>query len=122
MKKFKNKNIFIAIKNSLSGLKYVFINHQHFRIELIFAFLVIILSYIFDLSIYEFLFIILAIFFVLFSEIINTLVEEILDIIEPNYNEKIKILKDISSGAVFITVLFSLILGIIIFTSKFKVF
>jgi diacylglycerol kinase len=122
MKKFKNKNIFIAIKNSLSGLKHVFINHQHFRIELIFAFLVIILSYILDLSTYEFLFIILAIFFVLFSEIINTLVEEILDIIEPNYNEKIKILKDISSGAVFITVLFSLILGIIIFTSKFKVF
>jgi diacylglycerol kinase len=122
MKKFKNKNIFIAIKNSLSGLKHVFINHQHFRIEIIFAFLVIILSYILDLSTYEFLFIILAIFFVLFSEIINTLVEEILDIIEPNYNEKIKILKDISSGAVFITVLFSLILGIIIFTSKFKVF
>jgi diacylglycerol kinase len=118
MKKFKNKNLIIAIKNSLSGLKCVFINHQHFRIELIFAFLVIILSYIFDLSTYEFLLIILAIFFVLFSEIINTLVEEILDIIEPNYNEKIKILKDISSGAVFVAVLFSLIVGILIFGNK----
>jgi len=118
MKKFKNKNIFIAIKNAVLGLNYVFLNHRHFKIALIFAILVILLSYIFNLSIYEFLLIILAIFFVLFSEIINTLVEEILDIIEPNYNEKIKILKDISSGAVFIAVLFSLIVGILIFGSK----
>jgi diacylglycerol kinase len=118
MRNFKNKNFFSALKNAFIGLRYTFQHHRHFKIEIIYAVLVIILSFIMNLDSFEFLFVILAIFFVLFSEIVNTLIEETLNIIEPNYNEKIKILKDISSGAVLVAVLFSLIVGILIFRSK----
>jgi len=118
MRKFKNKNIIMAVKNALVGLKYVFSYHNHFRIELFFALLVIILSYFLNLSLFEFLFVLLAIFFVLIFEIINTLVEETLDVIDPNYNEKIKIIKDISSGAVLVAILFSIVVGILIFGKK----
>jgi diacylglycerol kinase (ATP) len=62
--------------------------------------------------------VILAVFFVLFSEIINTLVEETLDIIEPNYNHQIKILKDISSAMVLIAIIFSIFVGLLIFIRK----
>jgi len=118
MEHFKNKNFFDALKNAFIGLRYALQHHRHFKIEIIYAVLVIIFSFIMNLNSFEFLFIILSIFFVLFSEIVNTLIEETLNIIEPNYNEKIKILKDISSGAVLVVALFSLIVGILIFGKK----
>jgi len=118
MYKFKNKNFFTAVKNSFLGLKYVFSHHRHFKIQIIFAILILILSYFFNLNIFEFLFIILVIFLVLISEIINTLIEEILNFVHPHYNDKIKIIKDISSGMVIVAVIFSLLVGIVVFGNK----
>jgi diacylglycerol kinase len=118
MNQFKNKNIFSAFKNAFIGLKYLLKNHRHFKIEIFIALFVILVSFIFDLSYNEFLFIILAIFFVSIAEILNSLIEDILDVICPQYDERIKILKDVSSSVVLIAILFSLIIGIIIFGGK----
>jgi diacylglycerol kinase len=35
-------------------------------------------------------------------EMINTIIENICDLIEPNYNQKIKVIKDMSAGAVLV--------------------
>jgi diacylglycerol kinase len=118
MSQFKNKNIFIAIRNSLFGLRYILKHHRHFQIEILFALLAIFLGYLFKLSLFEFLFIILAIFLVLITEIINSIIEDILDFVNPEYDEKIKVFKDVSAGVVLVAVIFSLIIGALIFGSK----
>ena len=55
-------------------------------------------------------------------EVINTVVENICDIIDPEYNPKIKIIKDLSAGAVLVAALVWLIIiggGILRFALKY---
>jgi diacylglycerol kinase len=48
-------------------------------------------------------------------EALNTSIEKLCDFVEPNKNEKIKLIKDISAAAVLIVSIFSGIIGVIIF-------
>ena len=56
--------------------------------------------------------------FVITIELINTAIETTVDIAMPNINEKAKLAKDISAGAVLISAIISVIVGLIIFIPK----
>lgn len=118
MKKFKNKNFFESLKNAFNGLVFIFRFHKHFRTELFLALLAIVFSILFNLNFFEFLIVLLTIFLVLITETFNTLFEEICNLLKPNYDEKIKIIKDISSASVLLAVIFSLIVFIFVFLPK----
>ncbi|GIW66083.1 MAG: diacylglycerol kinase [Candidatus Parcubacteria bacterium] len=115
----KNKNIFQSFKCAFEGLIYVFNNHKHFKIELSIGILVIIFFLYNSISLIEWLFIILSIFLVIFSEILNTSIEETSNIIKQEFDLKIKIVKDLSGALVLISIIFSLIVFILIFIKKF---
>lgn len=55
-------------------------------------------------------------FLVIITETINTTVEKICDFIEPNFNEKIGLIKDIAAGAVILATLVSIIVGILVYS------
>lgn len=117
-KKWKNKNFYCALKKSISGIKYVFKNERNFKIQLIFAVLVIVFSIIFKISIIKLTIFILCIGFVLFAEFLNTVIENMMDLYTQEYNEKVKNIKDIASGMVLITAITSAIIGTIIFSTE----
>ena len=71
-----------------------------------------------EVSFYEKLILIFTITFLLAIELINTCIEEIVDIFQPNYSQKAKIIKDIAAGAVFLASLGALIIGILIFLPR----
>lgn len=48
-------------------------------------------------------------------ELINSQVERVLDLIQPQYNEQVKNIKDIFAGAVLVISITSLIVGVLIF-------
>lgn len=52
-------------------------------------------------------------------EMINSQIEKILDILEPNHNPKVKIIKDISAGAVLLACFGAAIIAALIFLPKF---
>lgn len=108
----------IGIKYALNGLKEAFNRELNFRIHLIIALLVIIFSFMMKLTIFEWLFIILAIQMVLLAELINTIAERIIDYIKPDIHPKAKIIKDISAAVVLIAAIFSVIIGMLIFIPK----
>ena len=54
-------------------------------------------------------------FSVLSLEILNTCVEKICDIIQPDYDVRIKIIKDMAAGSVFIMALASIFVGVLIY-------
>lgn len=62
--------------------------------------------------------IILIIAFVLILELINTALESIVDIASPEIQEKAKIAKDVSAGAVLVASLAAASIGAIIFLPK----
>jgi len=70
----------------------------------------------------EKLIIIFLIAVVLALELINTQIEKVLNILNPNYDQRVKLIKDISAGAVLLFCLGALIIGILIFFPYFKEF
>ncbi|MFN6947159.1 MAG: diacylglycerol kinase family protein, partial [Cytophagaceae bacterium] len=69
-----------------------------------------------NLSQYDWLWILLAIFSVWVTESFNTALEKMVDMISLEKSELAKTIKDVSAGAVLIAALFSLLVGILIFT------
>lgn len=115
MSNFKNKNFKQSLKNAFHGLKYTVSHHKHFRFVSLFAFLVFLTIFFFDFNDIEIILILVAIFLVLITEGINTILEEVLDFIDANYNHRIKNIKDALSGMVLLASIFSLLVGFFVF-------
>ncbi len=116
--RWKNKNFFEAFINALNGILYVIKKEKNIKIELVFALLAIIASMVLKLNLVEIAIIVLTIFLVFFSEFINTSLEIAINLYTEEYNEKAKIVKDISAGAVLLVSIASVIIGILIFLPK----
>ena len=101
--------------NALKGLKVVFKEERNFRIQIGAAIIVLILMNIVSLSIVEKSILILLIVVVLILELFNTVLERLIDIFKPRVHSYVKDIKDIVAGAVFLSSLGALFIGIIIF-------
>ena len=106
------------IKNAINGILSVVKSGRNIKIQLIFAIIVIIAGIVFKITNIEFLILILTIFFVLVSEFMNTAIENLCDLYTTEYNEKIKIIKDIGAGAVTLAAIASVCVGLIMFLPK----
>ncbi len=116
--KWRNKNFFEALKNSINGILYVITTQRNFKIQLFFAILAIVLSVLLKLNFIEIIIILIVISSVFVLEFFNTIIETIIDMYTQEYNEKAKIAKDIAAGIVTIMSIFSIIIGGIIFLPK----
>ena len=66
----------------------------------------------------EWLFVISAIGFVIVSELFNSSIEILVDLISPEQNTKAGLIKDISAGAVLLSAITAALIGLIIFGPK----
>ncbi len=114
----KNKNSFKKSFNcALRGLKYVIKNERNFRIELLIAIFVVFLAIVFNIKIWEFVVLIFLITWVLVTELINTVVERVVDILEPRVHPYARLIKDIMASVVLLSAGMSILVGGIIFSS-----
>jgi undecaprenol kinase len=108
--KFKN-----SLKCAIRGLRYVIRNERNFRIELLIAIFVIFASVIFNIKIWEFVVVIFLITWVLITELMNTVVERVVDILEPRVHPFARLIKDIMAGVVLTSSVMSILVGLLIF-------
>lgn len=111
----KNKNIFESFQAAFRGFSYLYYNHKHLKINLSIALIIVFLSLFFDIELIEFSIIFLAVILVFLTEAINTSMEEICNLITTEYHPKIKVIKDLGSFFVLLSVIFSIIVFIVIF-------
>ncbi|MDR2206830.1 MAG: diacylglycerol kinase [Flavobacteriaceae bacterium] len=110
-----HKSVFNAIK----GLIWILKNERNFQIE-VFAFIINLFLIVFlKLSIVDSMLIFVVCFGVLITEIINTAIEKICDVVQPNYDERIKIIKDISAAAVVLSVVCAVTIGGLVYSKYF---
>ena len=109
------KNFFKGFVWAGNGIKECFKRELNFRFHIFMTFAVFMVSYIFKIERSEFFILLFCILSVLVCELINTAIEEICDIIDQNYNEKIKYIKDLSAGMVLISAIISAIIGLFVF-------
>jgi diacylglycerol kinase (ATP) len=99
---------------------YVFIqSEQNAKIHLLAAICAITAGFVLKISASEWCFIIFAIALVFVAEAINTAVEKLANQMSTEYNENIKMIKDVAAGAVLVCAIAALIIGLIIFLPKF---
>ncbi|MFA5030215.1 MAG: diacylglycerol kinase family protein [Patescibacteria group bacterium] len=97
------------------GLTYVFRHEQNFRIQIFIAAIVLLCGYFFDISKRDLLLILMLIAGVLILELVNTVLEYFLNVVEPKIHIQAKIIKDIMAGAVLLMSLAAAVLGTLIF-------
>ena len=108
-----------SFRYAFRGLFHLAQNERSFKIHLIILVLVIFLSIYFHLSLIELAIILLISALVLVSEMFNSGIEVLLDIIYPEHNGKSKIIKDVMAGAVLVASLIAVVVGLLIFWPHF---
>jgi diacylglycerol kinase len=92
----------ISFKNAVAGLVWVAKTQRNFKIHLFLSTLSILGGFFFKISYEEFLIIGILITVGLVIEIINTAIEEAIDAIHKDWQEAIKIAKDVSAAAMLV--------------------
>ncbi len=101
--------------NAISGVFWMLKSERNFQIE-VFALLInLFLIVILKVSSVDAAIIIAVSFTVLSLEILNTCVEKICDIIQPDFDQRIKIIKDMAAGSVFLMAMASVVVGVLIY-------
>lgn len=113
-----SKNRLASFGHAINGIKLLLKEEPNARIHFTAAIFVILFSYFLNLSTSEWLWIVLSIAFVFTAELFNTAIENICDYISPQYHEKIKVIKDLSAGAVLFVSLFALFVAFFILIPK----
>ncbi len=114
----KNKNLFESFRTAFQGIWYTFVNERNMKIHLATAAIVILLSIWLKVGKLEMTVLFLTIAMVICFELINTAMEVMVNIIVDVYHPKAKIIKDVSAGAVFVSAIFSIAIGVIILGDK----
>ena len=108
-----------SLKIGFWGIKNAFKAEQSFRFQVIYGILTIILTIIFPLTTIERVIVVILIGMVLGFELLNSQIEKILDIVNPEFSNKVKLIKDFSAAAVLIVVITAITVGILIFLPYF---
>lgn len=109
------RKIHKSFRHAFRGLKYSITYERNFQMELIVAAAVIALILIFKVKNWEAIVLILMIMWVLITELTNTVVERVVDIIKPRIHPYARLIKDIMAAVVLISTVVAVLVGIIIF-------
>ncbi len=119
MKQFSLRQRLLSFKYAIRGISLVLWAEHNFRIHLLATILVVSLGLNYDLTRQDWLWLTLAIALVLITETLNTAIEHLVDLTEPNQNPLAGKVKDIAAGAVLMAAITSVIIGITIFWPYF---
>lgn len=116
-KMFSMKRLINSFKYASEGIKTSILREQNLVIHIFFLVMVLILSIIFKVNKYEFLAIIIVSALVISLEMVNTAIENTVDI-NKKYSLEAKRAKDAASGAVLVSAIIAILVGITIFWPK----
>ena len=104
--------------HAFNGIAYAASTQLNFRVHLVAALIAGFLGYALQVSVNEWIWIIACIALVLATELLNTAIEILTDIVSPEFNPKAGYVKDAAAGGVLVTAIFALAVGLIIFLPK----
>ncbi|MFA6158394.1 MAG: diacylglycerol kinase family protein [Candidatus Paceibacterota bacterium] len=110
MQKFIKSFIWAA-----KGLKSVWVEEFNFRIEILIGTLAVIAAFMRDFSPGQWVFLVLTIALVLMGEIVNTVIEDICNKIQPEHDAVIGRIKDMMAGYVLVSSVAAVIVGLFLF-------
>ncbi len=110
-----NRSLISSFGFAIEGIVHALKTNRNLRIHFIVAFLVIIASLFFEVNPFEMGILGVMILLVISSEMINTAIEEMVNLIATDHRKEAKIAKDVAAGMVLLASIGSVIVGILIF-------
>ena len=114
VKDFDPKRLPRSFRYAARGVWHVIRTEQNLRIHVAVTALVILAGLVLGISGAEFAVILLAIGLVLTAEVINTVVEDFLDILHPGHHAKVRRIKDALAGAVLLAAIVAVGVGALV--------
>jgi len=112
----KHRKLIDSFGFAIEGIRYAFEEDQNIKIHLIAAIFVVILCILFDVTAFEMGILGLMILLVIAAEMINTAIENMVDLITKEYHIEAKRAKDVGAGMVLVISIGAAIIGFLIFT------
>ncbi|MFG6494130.1 diacylglycerol kinase family protein [Fictibacillus sp. UD] len=109
------RKLFSSFMFAFAGIFTTFKTEQNFRIHTIISVIVITTAIALDFSSLKLIILLIVIGLVLALELINTAIENTVDLITPEYHLLAKKAKDAAAGAVLVFSIFAVIIGILLF-------
>lgn len=117
--RWKNRELMSSLDFAVSGLITAFKEECNMRKHAVSAILVILAGLVFQVSVTEWLFLLLSISLVVAFEIVNSAIENVVDLASDyHFSMLAKNAKDMAAGAVLFVSGFALLTGLIIFVPK----
>ena len=113
------RSISYSFRHAGRGILQVFRGERSFRLQILIFASTIIAGFIFRITMVEWVFILVAGGMVLVCEMINTAIEYVTDLVTEEYRILAKHIKNISAGAVLVSSIIAVIIGLIIFIPYF---
>ena len=112
----KKRTLVQSLNNSVEGIIYVIKNERNMRVHFLLGFAVLLAAILVGVSRIEWIILCTIISIVLAAEMMNTVIEEVVDLVEPFFHPNVRIIKDVSAGFVLVTAINALIVGFLIFS------
>ena len=100
------------------GIKTAYHNEPHLKIHTFFAILALIIGIILGLSFIEWLLLAFTIFYVITLELLNTVLENVVNLVSPEINPYARVAKDVAAACVLLAAALSIVVGFALFLPK----
>lgn len=97
------------------GILYSWKTQKHLRFHIVAGTIVLIAAWWLKLTRWEWAILLLTIGSVIAAEVMNTAVEIVVDLVQPNFHPLAGMAKDVAAGAVLVTAIQAVAVGIVIF-------
>jgi len=118
MPRGNEQKFFKAFVYAWKGIQHFFLYDRNGRIHLGASVAVVLAGFAFKISNIEWLLLLLCIGLVISFEMINAAIEKLCDVVHKDFHPTIKVIKDVSAGAVLWVSIISALVGVIIFFPK----
>ena len=114
----QKRNFIQSFNAAVEGFIYVLRTERNMRFHFLAAFFFILLAIYLNFSATELLILTTTIALVLATEMLNTTVELLVDMVRSEFHPIARIIKDVAAGAVLLTAINAVIVGYILFATK----
>ncbi|MDR3543716.1 MAG: diacylglycerol kinase family protein [Desulfosporosinus sp.] len=115
MGRYQKPGFWRSLNQAWRGLAYTWRTQGHLQFHVVAAICVLGCAWWSDVSRYEWLILVFAIGSVIGAEVMNSALESLVDLVQPNFHPLAGMAKDMAAGAVLVTVIQAIVIGLIVF-------
>jgi len=113
-------SLLVSFNYAIEGLIHVLRRERNMRVHFALATVVLVLAFAYDVTKVELMVLLVSIAFVLFAEMVNTAIEEMIDLSTRHHDPRAKVAKDVAAGAVLVASVVAATIGYLVFVDRIR--